>query len=222
MATMKEGLSYVRRRDVLLSCFTIDLNAMIFGLPRALFPALADQIFHVGPSGLGLLYAAPSAGALIGALSAGWVGRVRRQGAAVIWSVTVWGVAIALFGLSGRFFWLALFLLAVAGAADVISAVFRNTILQTDAPDALRGRITAVHILVVTGGPQLGDVEAGGVASLTSTRFSVVSGGVASVAGAALIAFLVPAFRRYQPHPSAYPDAASDRPGGPPVDVADG
>jgi Transmembrane secretion effector len=195
--SIRDGIAYLRGRRVLISTFAIDLDAMIFGMPRALFPVLALTTFHVGPTGLGLLYAAPAAGALLGPLSAGWVGKVRRQGLAVIWAVALWGAAITAFGLSGAFFWLGLLFLAVAGAADVISAVFLSTILQLSVPDALRGRLSAIHIMVVTGGPRLGDFEAGGVASLVSPWFSVVSGGALCVAGAVVIALLVPDLARY-------------------------
>jgi MFS family permease len=194
---VKEGLAYLRGQRVLISTFLIDLDAMIFGMPRALFPVLALTVFKVGPRGLGLLYAAPSAGALLGALTAGWVGGVRHQGKAVIWAVALWGVAITAFGLSGRLFFLALFFLAFAGAADVISAVFRSSILQLSVPDALRGRLSAVHIMVVTGGPRLGDVEAGVVASLVSPWFSVVSGGIACLVGAVVFARIIPELGRY-------------------------
>jgi len=136
-------------------------------------------------------------GALLGALTAGWVGRVRHQGRAVIWAVALWGLAITAFGFAGKLFFLALAFLAVAGAADVISAVFRGTILQLSVPDALRGRLSAIHIMVVTGGPRLGDVEAGVVAQLVSPLFSVVSGGIACVAGVILLAVLVPELGRY-------------------------
>ena len=171
---------------------------MIFGMPRALFPALADQAFQVGPAGLGLLYAAPGAGALVGALLTGWVRHVRHQGRAVLWAVTIWGLAIVGFGLSTQApFWIALVFLAIAGAADVISAIFRSTILQSSVPDRLRGRLSAIHIMVVTGGPRLGDLEAGVVAQLTSPVFSAVSGGVLCVAGVGLLALLMPEFRRY-------------------------
>src|SRR5207253_7877798 len=145
---------------------------------------------------VGLLYAAPGAGALVGALFSGWVGRVRRQGLAVVVAVIAWGLAIAAFGVV-PWLSLALVLLAVAGAADVVSAVFRNTILQLSVPDAFRGRLSGVHIAVVAGGPRLGDAEAGAVAALTTPRISVVSGGLACVAGALVIARLVPAFTRY-------------------------
>jgi MFS family permease len=195
---IRDGFSYLRSQRVLISTFLIDLDAMIFGMPRALFPVLALDVFRVGPEGLGLLFAAPAAGALVGALTTGWVGRIRRQGLAVIWAVALWGAAITFFGLSGRFFVLALFFLAFAGAADVISAVFRGAILQLSVPDALRGRLSAIHIMVVTGGPRLGDVEAGVVAALISPWFSVVSGGLACVAGVVALAKLVPELAHYR------------------------
>jgi MFS family permease len=196
LGSIAEGLRFLRGRPVLLGGFLVDINAMVFGLPRALFPALAVGLYAGGATTLGLLYAAPGAGALVGALLTGWVDTVRRQGRAVLVAVVVWGLAVAAFGVSP---WLPLGLLflAIAGAADVVSAVFRNTILQTATPDALRGRLSATHIAVVTGGPRLGDLEAGGVASLTTPRFSVVSGGLACVVGVALIAWRLPAFARY-------------------------
>ena len=194
---IKAGFAYLRGKRVLISTFLVDLDAMILGMPRALFPVLALTVFRVGPRGLGLLYAAPAAGALIGAATAGWVGRVRHQGRAVIWAVAVWGAAITGFGLSGRLFGLALVFLFMAGAADVISAVFRGAILLLSVPDALRGRIAAVHILVVTGGPRLGDFEAGAVAALVSPWFSVVSGGAACVFGVVALARSFPELWRY-------------------------
>ena len=198
-AALVEGLSFARSQPALLGTFVVDLNAMVFGMPRALFPALAAGTFAVGPRGLGLLYAAPAAGALLAALSSGWIGHVRRQGMAVMASVVAWGLAIAVFGLvPGDLFWLALVLLAVAGAADVVSAVFRNTIMQQVAPDQLRGRMAALHIAVVTSGPRLGDAESGLVASATSVSFSVISGGVICIAGVALMQLLAPALARYR------------------------
>jgi MFS family permease len=197
-AAIKEGFAFLRGKRVINSTFYIDLVAMIFGMPRALFPVLALTVFHVGPARLGLMYAAPAAGALAGALTSGWLGNVRRQGAAVVWAVVAWGLAIAAFGLLGSYFWLALVALAVAGAADVVSAVFRSTILQTSIPDSLRGRITAVHIMVVTGGPRIGDFEAGLVAALTTPVISVVSGGLACVVGAVTVAWRIPELWRYR------------------------
>ncbi len=199
MRAIRDGFAFLRGKRVLNSTFYIDLIAMIFGMPRALFPALALTVFDVGPGKLGLMYAAPAAGALVGALTSGWLGGVRRQGAAVVWAVAAWGAAIAAFGLLGSHFWLALFALAIAGAADVVSAVFRSTILQTSVPDSLRGRITAVHIMVVTGGPRIGDFEAGAVAALTTPVFSVVFGGLACIVGAWLIAWRIPELWRYEP-----------------------
>jgi MFS family permease len=193
---LREGFRYLKGRRVLQSTFAVDLVAMVFGMPRALFPVLALETFRVGPGGLGLLYAAPAAGALLGALLTGWVRHVRHQGRAVLWAVATWGVAIVAFGVT-RTLWLALAFLAVAGAADVVSAIFRSTILQGTVPDSLRGRLSSIHLMVVIGGPRLGDLEAGAVAQLTSPAFSVISGGVATLGGVALLALLVPRFRRY-------------------------
>ena len=196
LSSVAEGLRYVKGRKLLIGTFLIDIDAMVFGMPRALFPALGTGFFGGGAATVGLLYAAPGAGALVGALLTGWVGGVRRQGRAVIIAVIVWGAAIAAFGLVP---WLplGLLMLALAGAADVVSAVFRNTILQLSVPDGLRGRLSSVHIAVVTGGPQLGDAEAGAVAALTSPRFSVVSGGVACILGVVALMRWVPDLARY-------------------------
>jgi MFS family permease len=194
---LREGFRYLKGRRIIQSTFWVDLNAMIFGMPRALFPVLAAETFHVGPAGLGLLYSAPAAGALVGALSTGWVRHVRHQGRAVLWAVAIWGLAIVGFGLSTEAFLLGLGFLAVAGAADVISAVFRGTILQASVPDRLRGRLSSIHFAVVVGGPRLGDTEAGLVAHLTSPVFSVVSGGAACVVGVIVLALLIPGFAKY-------------------------
>ena len=196
-SSIAEGLRFARRSRPLQGTFIIDINAMVLGMPRALFPALGETVFGGGAQTVGLLYAAPGVGALVGAVTTGWVGQVRRQGMAVLVSVAVWGAAIAVFGMTS---WLplALLLLGLAGAADVVSAVFRNTILQLAVPDALRGRLSALHIAVVTGGPRLGDAEAGAVAALAGTRFSVVSGGLACIVGVVLVGWLLPEFTRYR------------------------
>ncbi len=198
LAAVREGFAYLRGRRVLGSTFLIDIIAMVFGMPRALFPILAVQRFHGGPEVVGLLFSAPAVGALLGAATTGWVRHVRRQGAAVIWAVVLWGLGIAAFGLVGDRLSLALACLAFAGGADVISAVFRSTILQLSVPDALRGRLSAIHILVVTGGPRLGDLEAGLVAAAFTPQVSIVSGGVLCVLGATLLAWRVPELRRYR------------------------
>jgi hypothetical protein len=183
LAAIREGLRFAAGHRVILATFAIDLDAMIFGMPTSLFPILALDTFHAGPAGVGLLTAAPAAGAFLGALLSGWVGAVRRTGRAVILAVAAWGAAITAFGLVTFAFPLALAFLAVAGAADVLSAVFRSTIVQLEAPDELRGRVTALHLLVVTGGPRLGDMEAAGVAAVLGAQVSVVSGGLLCLAG---------------------------------------
>jgi MFS family permease len=193
-----EGFRYVRARRVLLGTFVVDLIAMIFGMPRVLFPVLARTQFRGGPELAGLMFAAVSTGAVLAALASGWVHRVVRQGLAIIVAIVVWGIAIATFGLVGDRVVLALVLLAVAGGADVVSAVFRSTILQATVPDSLRGRISGIHITVVAGGPRIGDLEAGLVASATSPTFSVVSGGVLCVLGVLGFAAAMPAFARYR------------------------
>ena len=192
----KEGLRYLRSRQALQGVYLIDINAMVFGMPRALFPAMAGAVFGGGTVALGFLYAAPGVGALIGAVTTGWVANLRRQGWAVIVAVSVWGAAIALFGLVDTL-WVGLVLLAVAGWADVISAVLRNTILQSSVPERFRSRMSSIQMAVVQGGPRLGDMESGAVATLTSVEFSVVSGGLACIVGAAVIGALMPGFRHH-------------------------
>jgi MFS family permease len=192
----KEGLRYLRTRQALQGVYLIDINAMVFGIPRALFPAMAETVFHGGTITLGFLYAAPGVGAFVGALTTGWVAHLRRQGWTVIIAVTVWGIAITVFGFVDAL-WAALVLLAIAGWADVISAVVRNTILQTSIPERFRSRMSSIQMAVVQGGPRLGDLESGAVATATSLEFAVVSGGLACIAGAAIIGALMPVFRHH-------------------------
>ncbi|MDE3008074.1 MAG: MFS transporter [Acidobacteriota bacterium] len=177
-----EGFGYVRRHATAQAVYLADLNAMVFGLPRALFPAVALTIYHGGPRVLGLLYAAPGAGALVMAIFTGWIARVKRRGRLVVLAVVAWGAVMALFGVV-HVVWVGLGCLAVAGATDVISNVLRNTMLQNAITDEFRSRVSSIQLAVVTGGPRLGDVESGVVANLTSTTFSIVSGGVACVVG---------------------------------------
>jgi MFS family permease len=197
LATVREGLRFARRKRIVLSTFVIDLVAMVFGMPSSLFPALALGVFGVGPAGVGLLAAAPAAGALVGASLTGWVGRIVHPGRAVIASVAGWGIAITAFGLCTWSFPLALFFLALAGAADVISAVLRSSILQLETPDEIRGRVASIQILVVTSGPRLGDAEAAAVAALTSPQFSVVSGGILCLVGLVAVVRRFPELREY-------------------------
>ena len=191
-----EGLRYVRSSQALTGSFAIDLMAMTFGMPRALFPVLAVSVYDAGPEGTGLLFAAVSAGAVVAALTTGWLAHARFLGRIVLWAVAAWGLAIALAGFAGSL-WLAAVCLALAGAADSVSAVCRTTINQTVTPDHMRGRMSSVFMLVVTSGPRLGDVESGTVAGIAGPRFSVVSGGLACLAGVAVVAALFPALAKY-------------------------
>jgi MFS family permease len=195
-SSIGEGLRFVRRSPALLGSFAIDLSAMTFGMPRALFPVLAISVYGAGASGTGLLFASVSAGAVVAALTTRWLDHVRRLGIVTIVAVCAWGAAIAAVALVHSL-WAAAGLLALAGAADSVSAVCRSVINQTVTPDALRGRMSSVFSLVVTSGPRLGDVEAGAVASLASPRFSVLSGGIACVVCAGLVVAAFPALARY-------------------------
>jgi MFS family permease len=188
-----DGFRYVRAHAVVQAVYLVDLNAMVFGLPRALFPAVALTLYHGGPQTVGLLYAAPGAGALAMAVVTGWIARVRRQGRLVALVVIAWGAAMALFGLV-HVVWVGLFCLAIAGAMDVISAVLRATILQNAITDEYRSRISSIQMAVVTGGPRLGDVESGVVANFTSTEFSIVSGGIACIVGVMVLMRWRPTF----------------------------
>ncbi len=191
------GFRYVRSNVVVQSVYLADLNAMVFGLPRALFPAMALSVYHGGPRTLGLLYAAPGAGAVVMALLTGWVEHVRRRGRLIVGAIVLWGIAMTCFGLV-HVLWFGLLALSVAGATDVISTVLRNTMLQLAISDEFRSRISSIQMAVVTGGPRLGDAESGVVASFSSTEFSIVSGGIACVLGVILLAWRRPTFWRAQ------------------------
>ncbi len=188
-----EGLRYARSRPELLGTYLIDINAMFFGMPMALFPAMAESY---GGSSVGLLYAMPAVGALCATLTSGWTKRINRHGLAVALAAACWGLAIIGFGLAGRL-WLALLCLAGAGAADMLSGLFRMTIWNQTIPDHLRGRLAGIELVSYTTGPMLGNAEAGLVASLFSIRTSIVSGGILCVAGSGLLALALPAFLRY-------------------------
>jgi MFS family permease len=192
LESIRDGLRFVRGNHALMGSFAIDLVAMTFGMPRALFAVLSVSVYHTGAGGTGLLYASVAAGATVAALTTGWLTGARRLGRIVIWAVVAWGVAIALAGVASSL-WIAAALLALAGAADSVSAVCRSAINQSVTPDHLRGRMSSVFTMVVTSGPRLGDVESGSVAALAGVRASVISGGVACVAGVALIVLAFPA-----------------------------
>ena len=193
-ADVREGLSYLRRSPVILLTFAIDIGAMALALPRALFPAVADDRFGAGS--IGWLYSAIAIGSVVAGLTSGWIGRIRHQGRALILAVVGWGLAVAASGLS-PWLWGTVALLAVAGAADMVSAVYRQTMLLTYAPDEMRGRLQGVFFAVVAGGPRLGDLRAGAMAEWTGTTVSWVVGGLAASAVAILLAIAYPVFRRY-------------------------
>jgi len=195
LRSVVEGLRFIGRRKVVMMTFLVDVIAMVFGMPRALFPALATHLYHGGAGTAGLLYAAPAVGALIATLLGGAIARVHRQGLGVVIAITGWGAAIAIFGLVSSL-WIGLVMLAIAGAADTVSAVYRSTMLQVATPPSMQGRLQGVFIVVVNGGPRLGDLEAG-VAAAVSPQFAVVSGGLACIVGMAVCAVAVPAFLLY-------------------------
>lgn len=204
LRSLVEGIAYLGVRRILLATMSLDFFATLFGSWRALLPYYADQVFRVGPEGLGLLYAAPGAGALAVALSAGWTNRVERQGLAILAAVTVFGLAVAAFGaLPREGFVLGLILLAIAQGADTVSSIFRQTILQLEVPDALRGRLNAINMMFVFGGPTLGQVQSGAVASLWNPVAAIVSGGLECVAAVGAIALIAPRLVRYRPELSA-------------------
>jgi MFS family permease len=189
------GLRFLRGHSVVMSIFGIDLLAMVFGMPRALFPALAERL-DGGPALYGLLLSSVAAGSFIASLLSGWTTRVRRQGRAVLWAVAVWGAAIAVAGLTLEPA-LVLLMLATAGGADMVSAVYRSAIAASVTPDELRGRVSGVELAVYAGGPVLGDVEAGVVGGLAGVPFAIVSGGIACVAAAGVFALRVRSFATY-------------------------
>jgi MFS family permease len=206
LSSIAEGLRYARSRQELVGTYAVDIIAMFFGMPMALFPAIANGFG--GAEVLGLLYAAPAVGSLLATLTSGWVAHVHRHGLAIIVAAATWGAAIICFGLAPNLA-LALGGLVIAGGADMVSGVFRMTIWNQTIPDRLRGRLAGIEQVSYTSGPLLGNLEAGVVASLAGVRASVVSGGVLCVIGVAVAAVALPVFRRY--------DARTTRTDSPPV-----
>ena len=202
------GWRYARSRPELLGTYLVDINAMLFGMPNALLPAVATR--YGGAEALGVLYAAPSVGSLLATITSGWTRRVMRHGRAVVTAAGAWGVAIVGFGLADSL-WLAAVLLGVAGGADAVSGLFRLRIWNETIPDALRGRLAGIEMLSYSIGPLLGNVEAGGVAALTTVRVSIVSGGVLCIVGTVLLAATLPTFLRYDArHTTASPRVVAD------------
>ncbi len=197
-----EGFAFLRTQPVLLMTFVVDVVAMLFAWPSAVFPELSEGRYAGSPNALGWLFAGISIGALLMGLTSGWVSRVDRQGAVVLAAIGVWALAIVGFGLAPTL-WLAVLFLAIAGAGDMVSAVLRTSMLQTAAPDAMRGRMQGVFLVVVAGGPRLGDLRAGAVASAAGVSVAMVSGGVIVVVAMVLVALLVPSFLHFRASRSA-------------------
>jgi len=192
-SALLEGWRYARTRQDLLGTYLVDINATFFGMPNALFPAMAEQW---GAASVGLLYAAPPLGAMAAAILSGWASRVHRHGLAITWAAAVWGIAIAAFGFAHPL-WLALLFLAAAGAADMISGIFRMAVWNQTIPPSIRGRTAAIEMVSYHTGPSLGNAEAGFVARLFGVHTSVVSGGVLCVTGSLLLAMILPKFISY-------------------------
>jgi MFS family permease len=201
-----EGFAFLRTQPVLLMTFVVDIVAMLFAWPHAVFPELSQTRFAESPNSLGWLFAGISIGSLLMGLTSGWVTRVDRQGAVVLAAIAVWGVAIIGFGLAPTL-WLAVLCLAVAGAGDMVSAVLRTSMLQLAAPEEMRGRMQGVFIVVVAGGPRLGDLRAGAMASTAGVSVAMVSGGVTIVVAMAVVALLVPSFRLFRASRAAQQEA---------------
>ena len=194
LRTVAEGVRYARSRQELIGTYLVDMNAMFFAMPEALFPAIAKR--YGGAEVLGVLFAAPAAGSIVVGLTSGWTRHVHRHGRAIVYAAAAWGMAIVAFGFADAV-WLAVACLAVAGGMDSISGIFRSAIWNETIPDHLRGRLAGVEMLSWSSGPTLGNAEAGAVAALAGVRASVVTGGVACVAGTVALALTLPAFWRY-------------------------
>ncbi|MBG0827674.1 MFS transporter [Planomonospora sp. ID67723] len=197
LRSVVDGLRYISGHPVVMMSFVVDIIAMAFALPRALFPEVAAERFGGSMVAFGWLSASIAIGSVVGGLLSGWVGRVRRQGLALTFTIAVWGASVAAAGLVGEL-WLMVALLAVGGAADLVSAVWRQTILQTYAPDEMRGRMQGVFTVVVAGGPRLGDLRAGATATWFGATGAWVGGGVACAVAVLAAGLAVPAFRKYR------------------------
>ena len=195
-SAIRDGLRLLRGSQVLQGAFLIDLNAMIFGIPVALYPAFVLDVLHASPAVLGLLYSAEALGPLVVVLLSGRAKHVRRQGLVTIVACVCWGAGIVGFGLTPTL-WAAMVFLALAAAADMVSGLYRDAIVKTVTPDEMRGRLEGVALTVWGTGPSLGNAEAGFVAALTGVRTSIVAGGAACIVGAGILAWLLPAYRRY-------------------------
>ncbi|WP_252374950.1 MULTISPECIES: MFS transporter [unclassified Nonomuraea] len=202
------GLSFIARSPVLLMSFVVDIIAMVFAMPRALFPELSADRFGGSMIALGWMTSAMAIGAVAGALFSGWVGRVSRQGVALVVVIAVWGLAVAAAGLAHEL-WLVVTFMAVGGVADVVSSVWRQSILQLYAPDEMRGRLQGAFMVVVAGGPRLGDLRAGATATAFGLSGAWVGGGIACMVTVLVVGLSVAGFRNFRAH---QPAQAPDRP----------
>ena len=189
------GIRYAVSRRDLLGSYAVDIAAMLFAIPDAVFPFLADDLH--APWALGLLYSAAGAGSLVAAATSGWTSHVHRHGLAIVLAASVWGVAMFVAGVVPGGLWPVLVFLAVAGGADMVSGVFRSTLWNQTIPDELRGRLAGIELLSYTTGPTLGNARAGAMAAFGGARFAIWSGGLLCVAAVAALTAALPTFRRY-------------------------
>ncbi|SDW43261.1 MFS transporter, ENTS family, enterobactin (siderophore) exporter [Amycolatopsis xylanica] len=194
LRSLADGFKFIKGNQVVAGLLLIDLWAVVFAMPYALFPQLGTEVFHGGPTAVGLLYTAPAVGAFLGALTSGWTGRIQHTGRALIAAVLLWGLAITAFGLSGQL-WLGLTFLALAGLGDTISEILRRALLQHYTPDRLQGRVGSLWLAQATGGTAVGNAEAGVVSRLLGGPAAVVTGGLVCVAGVVMMAVAMPKFR---------------------------
>lgn len=194
LRAVADGWAFARSRPQLIGTYVVDIVAMFFGMPQALFPAIAESMG--GASVLGYLYAAPALGAFLATATSGWTSHVRRHGWAVLAAATVWGLGIIGLGVTSES-WVAILMLAVAGGADAISGIFRQAIWNQTVPDAMRGRLASIEMLSYSTGPALGNAESGLIAAALGVPLSIISGGVLCVLGCAVSGLLLPGFRAY-------------------------
>ena len=199
LSSLKEGFAFIRRSPLIWSTMILDFFATFFASANVLLPVFAKDILKVGPQGLGFLYAAPSIGALVAGFIFSSFKEVKKQGKILLVCIVIYGLSTIMFGLS-RSFYLSLIFLAITGVGDIISTIIRNTIRQIATPDYIRGRITGINMIFFQGGPQLGEIEAGVVAGLVGSPFSVVIGGIGTVLAAVVVGIIVPKLRHYEGH----------------------
>lgn len=196
LSSIKEGITFVKSKTIIWSTMILDFFSTFFSSAQALFPIFAKDILHVGPQGLGLLYSAPSLGAVIASFAMAHAGTLSKQGKILLISVSLYAIGTVIFGIS-KFFPLSLLALLIIGAGDSISTIIRNTIRQLATPDNIRGRMTSINMIFFLGGPQLGEFQAGLLAAYLGAPLSVVIGGVGALVIVGIIAITIPTLRKY-------------------------